>query len=263
MAADGTTLAWSTRGSGSPVLLVHGITESASSFDPVTELLARNHQVVTMDLRGHGASGTSDRYDLESMTGDVFAVIEAAGIEGPHLVGHSLGGAVVSAAGGVGASIPGGIASVIDIDQSLQLHGFKELLAPAEPLLRDPHAYQTVIDAMFESMHGDLLPEAERRRIGATRRADQNVILGVWDVILTQPIDEISQVVDMALAGYAGRNVPYLALFGIDPGPDYGAWLTERIEGAVIDVWTDHGHYPHLVDPERFVATCERFWANR
>ncbi len=256
-AADGTTIAWSRRGTGSPVVLVHGITESAASFDPVTALLAANHDVITMDLRGHGQSGKGDRYDLEVMSGDVIAVIEAAGVTAPHLIGHSLGGAVVSAVGGVAD-----VASVVDIDQSLQLHGFKEMLSPAEPMLRDPDQYQLVIDGMFESMQGELLSEAERERIGSSRRADQDVVLGVWDVILTEPVDQISQTVEMALAGYSDRHTPYLALFGIDPGDDYGAWLGDRIEGALIDVWTDHGHYPHLVDPERFVNTVERFWAN-
>lgn len=256
-AADGTTIAWSRRGTGSPVLLVHGITESAASFDPVTERLAANHDVITMDLRGHGESGKGERYDLEVMAGDVIAVIAAAGATTPHLIGHSLGGAVVSAVGGVAD-----VASVVDIDQSLQLHGFKDMLAPAESMLRDPDQYQRVIDDMFEAMQGDLLPQAERDRIGSSRRADQDVILGVWAVILTQPIDEISQTVEMALAGYSNRHTPYLALFGIDPGNEYGAWLGDRIEGALIDVWTDHGHYPHLVEPERFVATVERFWSN-
>ena len=249
-AADGTPIAWSR--SGPAGVLVHGITESAGSFDPVTALLVKSHDVITMDLRGHGESGTATRYDLEVMAGDVIAVIEAAGVNAPHLIGHSLGGAVVSAVGGVAD-----VASVVDIDQSLQLHGFK-----AEPMLRDPDQYRLVIDGMFDAMQGDLLPEAERERINAGRRADQDVVLGVWDVILTQPVDEISQTVEMALAGYANKHTPYLALFGIDPGDDYGAWLSDRIEGALIDVWTDHGHYPHLVEPQRFVDTVERFWSN-
>ena len=256
-AADGTSIAWSRRGTGPSVVLVHGITESAASFDPITERLAARHDVITMDLRGHGQSASAERYDLEVMTGDVIAVIQAANVERPHLVGHSLGGVVVSAVGGVTD-----VASVVDVDQSLQLHGFKDMLTPAEPLLRDADSYASVIDAMFESMSGDLLSDQEVARINAGRRPDQHVILGVWDVILTQPIDEISQTVEMALAGYSQRHTPYLALFGIDPGDEYGAWLGDRIEGALIDVWTDHGHYPHLVEPERFVATVERFWSN-
>ena len=260
-AADGTSIAWSRSGPTGPgsssVVLVHGITESAASFDPVTALLVESHDVITMDLRGHGESETARRYDLEVMAGDVIAVIAAAGLEAPHLIGHSLGGAVVSAVGGVA-----NVASVVDIDQSLQLHGFKEMLSPAEPMLRDPDQYRQVVDTMLHALQGDLLPAAERERINAGRRVDQDVILGVWDVILTQPVDEISLTVEMALAGYSKSHTPYLALFGIDPGDDYGAWLSDRIEGALIDVWTDHGHYPHLVEPQRFVNTVERFWSN-
>jgi pimeloyl-ACP methyl ester carboxylesterase len=43
-------------------------------------------------------------------------------------------------------------------------------------------------------------------------------------------------------------------LHGIDPGPDYAGWLRARVPDAMVEVWPDHGHYPHLVDPERFVA---------
>lgn len=62
---------------------------------------------------------------------------------------------------------------------------------------------------------------------------------------------------DEALAGY---DLPYLALFGIDPGPDHPAWLAERIPGAVVEVWDGSGHYPHLVDPDAFVARLRAFW---
>ena len=78
------------------------------------------------------------RYDLAAMAGDVIAVIDAAGhldhdtARRVHLVGHSLGGAVVSAAG---AAIS--VASVLDIDQSLQLSAFKEQLVDELPL--EPH----------------------------------------------------------------------------------------------------------------------------
>jgi pimeloyl-ACP methyl ester carboxylesterase len=53
IAADGTSIAWSTTGSGEPVVLVHGITESASSFDPITRRLGSTNEVITLDLRGH------------------------------------------------------------------------------------------------------------------------------------------------------------------------------------------------------------------
>jgi pimeloyl-ACP methyl ester carboxylesterase len=259
--ADGTTIAWSRRGDGPSVVLVHGITESAASFDPIADRLAGTHEVVRLDLRGHGESGPAITYDLAAMAGDVVAVVAAAGLTdgvgapGVHLVGHSLGGAVVSA---VGAVLP--VASVVDIDQSLQLGAFKEQLVAAESLLRDPDQYRYVIGAMFEAMSGSLLSGDERGRVDALRRPDQDVILGVWDLLLSAADDEIATTVDTALAGYLDHPTPYLAVFGIDPGPDYAGWLDTRVPGATVELWADHGHYPHLVDPDRFVTRLREFW---
>ncbi len=263
-AADGTSIAWSRQGSGTPVVLVHGITESAATFDPVIErLLALDPpvEVISLDLRGHGASGRASTYDLAAMAGDVIAVIDAAGhldhdtARRVHLVGHSLGGAVVSAAG---AAIP--VASVVDIDQSLQLAAFKEQLVAAEAALRDPDEFGFVIEAMFQAMSGPLLSDAEGVRVRANRRPDHAVVLGVWELLLTSPESDIAAAVDAALAGYIDHPTPYLALFGIDPGAGYAEWLAERVPGASVETWADHGHYPHLVDPDRFVDRLLAFW---
>lgn len=263
-AADGTDIAWSSAGGGGPagasdvaeggdVILVHGITESAATWLPVTARLAADHRVITMDLRGHGESGTSDRYDLEAMASDVAAVMAAAGSSRPHLVGHSLGGAVVSAAG---AGLP--VASVVNVDQSLRLDGFKAALMPAEPMLRDPDAFGAVISQLFTDMRG-ALSDDEFDRVSRLRRPDQDVVLGVWDLILTASEDEIAAVVDAALTDYGDTR--YLAVFGIDPGPGYAEWLARHIVNSTVEVWDGLGHYPHLVDPDRFVARLEQFWA--
>ena len=260
IAADGTSIAWSRTGSGDPVVLVHGITESASAFDPIITRLSPANEVISLDLRGHGESGLAAAYDLGSMAGDVAAVITAAGVSRPHLVGHSLGGAVVTAAGSMLD-----VASVVDVDQSLQLAAFKAQLMPAEAMLRDPEQYHLVVEAMFEMMMGDMLSASEVARVNALRRAEHEVVFGVWELLLTQPVDEIASTVDAALAGYLARDVAYLALFGLDPGDDYAAWLSGRIPGSVVEFWDgpDHqyGHYPHLVDPDRFVNRLRKFWS--
>lgn len=241
-------------GSGG-VVFVHGITESSRAWDPIVERLAPARRVVTLDLRGHGESATSDRYDLEAMASDVASVVAAAGLDAPHLVGHSLGGAVVSAAGAI---LP--VASVVNVDQSLRLDGFKAQLMPVADQLRDPATFATVIEGLFDLLAGDRLGDAERERLVALRRPDRDVVLGVWELVLSHPAEDITAIVDGALAAYAGRTVPYLALFGIDPGADYGDWLSSRIDGAVTEVWDGDGHYPHLVDPDRFVERLRTFW---
>lgn len=257
-APDGTTIEFDEHGSGDgpAVVLVHGITENSSSWAPVTERLAHDHRVITLDLRGHGASGTAERYDLEAMASDVGAVVAELGLDRPHLVGHSLGGIVVSAAG---AAMP--VSSVVNVDQSLQLASFKDQLMPFAEQLRDPAAFPLVIEGLFAMMAGEMIAADEMERINSLRRPDQQVVLGVWDLILTLPVEEIAAIVDGALAGYHGAGVSYLSLFGIDPGPDYGVWLSGHIADATTDVWPEHGHYPHLVDPERFVARLHDFWS--
>lgn len=254
---DGVEIAWSTTGGGAPVVLVHGITECAASFDPVVELLAPDHEVITFDLRGHGESGDAADYGIGAMAGDVTAVLAAAGATDARLVGHSLGGAVVSVAGATAD-----VHSVVDIDQSLRLGAFTEQLRAAEPMLRDPATFAAVIDALFESMRGPRLTDDEAARIDALRIGRQPVVLGVWDLLLTQSPDTVDRLVDDLLRGYGRRPTPYLALFGIDPGPDYPDWLDARIPGSIVEVWDDHGHYPHLVDPADFVDRVRRFWVD-
>ncbi|NOX23917.1 MAG: alpha/beta hydrolase [Actinobacteria bacterium] len=254
--ADGTTIHYEDHGgTGTNVVLVHGITESSETWRPITDRLIGKHRVVTLDLRGHGQSGTADRYDLEAMAGDVVTVITAIGMETPHIVGHSLGGAVVSA---VGAAFP--VASIVNVDQSLQLGSFKEQLSAVEAQLRDPEMFPLVIEGLFGQLAGPLAGTDEFARVNDARRPDQDVVLGVWEMIFAMSEDDIAAVVEGALAGYAGSAVPYLSLFGIDPGPEYATWLSAHIATATVEVWADQGHYPHLANPDKFVTRLEEFW---
>jgi pimeloyl-ACP methyl ester carboxylesterase len=254
--ADGTNIHYEDHGgNGTNVVLVHGITESSETWRPITDRLSTKHRVVTLDLRGHGQSGTASRYDLEAMAGDVVTVMTALEMENPHIVGHSLGGAVVSA---VGAVFP--VASIVNVDQSLQLGSFKEQLTAVEPQLRDPEVFPLVIEGLFAQLSGPLMGTEEFDRITAARRPDQEVVLGVWEMIFAMGEEEIAEVVEGALAGYGGHAVPYLSLFGIDPGEGYADWLTGHIATATVEVWAEQGHYPHLANPDKFVTRLEEFW---
>ncbi len=250
---DGATIHYDVTGSGPPVVLVHGITESARTWDPIVERLEGDHRVVTLDLRGHGASPPAAAYDLGALAGDVAAAATAAGVERPHVVGHSLGGAVVSALAG---AFP--VASVVNVDQPLKLDDFQEQLQGAAPALRDPDMFPTVIAALFDDLAGDALDPAERARIESHRRADRDVVLGIWEPVLQAPREELAA---MVAAAAAAVTCPYLSLHGIDPGPEYQEWLRSLIPHVEIEVWPGRGHYPHLVEPDRFVARLEEFWA--
>lgn len=252
----GVRIVWERVGSGAPVLLVHGITECRAMWAPVVERLAADRELVLVDLRGHGASSGGPAYDAGTLAADVAAVVTALGLDRPDVVGHSLGGIVAT---GVGAA---GLArSVVDVDQSLQLSAFREQVLAVETLLRDPTMFPMVMAGLFQQLEGDLLPDTERARLAALRRPDQAVVLGVWQVLLELEPADVDAVVDALLGGYRSTPTPFLSLHGIDPGQGYAGWLADRVPGAVTEVWDGHGHYPQLVDPDRFVARLHEFWS--
>lgn len=81
-------------GSGQAVLLSHGFGATSAMFDPNLPALA-GHQVITWDLRGHGASQSPadpECYSAASAQADMEALINEHNIISAVLGGHSLGG---------------------------------------------------------------------------------------------------------------------------------------------------------------------------
>jgi pimeloyl-ACP methyl ester carboxylesterase len=244
-------LAHDRTGSGPALVLIHGITESRRTWDPLVPALADSYDVLAVDLRGHGQSPVGDAYDPISLATDVAETVAAAGMTAPLVVGHSLGGIVASAFAAVARP-----RAVVNVDQPLRLADFKDQLAQLEPLLRgDDASFATAIDLIFQAMNGPL-PAAEVARVGALRRADQQVVLGIWGTVFESTAEEL----DATVAALAGAiTVPYLALHGIDPGEAYTHWLRHLLPTATVEVWPEQGHYPHLVHPTRFVERVVDF----
>src|SRR6202165_2958862 len=92
---NGINLYYETHGSGRPLILLHGGLGSGEMFGPVLPLLAERHQVVTVDLQGHGRTADIDRpIDVRLMAGDIAALIDHLALAKPDLMGYSLGGGV-------------------------------------------------------------------------------------------------------------------------------------------------------------------------
>lgn len=94
---DGVRIAYETRGSGPPVILLHGGGQSRRTWVEAgyVEALARRFRVIAIDARGHGESDKPTeraRYDIETVMGDVLAVADACAAPRFDLVGYSYGG---------------------------------------------------------------------------------------------------------------------------------------------------------------------------
>jgi pimeloyl-ACP methyl ester carboxylesterase len=92
---NGINLYFETHGTGRPLILLHGGLGSGEMFGPVLSALAERHQVIAVDLQGHGRTADIDRpIDIRLMAGDIAALIEHLGLDKPDVVGYSLGGGV-------------------------------------------------------------------------------------------------------------------------------------------------------------------------
>ncbi|MFF7870279.1 alpha/beta fold hydrolase [Streptomyces qaidamensis] len=89
------TLSYTRRGSGEPLLLLHGIGHHRQAWDPVIPALAAERDVIAVDLPGCGESPALPdgmAHDLPTMSTVLTAFFGALEIERPHVAGNSLGG---------------------------------------------------------------------------------------------------------------------------------------------------------------------------
>ncbi|WP_173924411.1 alpha/beta fold hydrolase [Agromyces sp. Marseille-P2726] len=87
-------------GPAQPIVLVHGAGMDHTMFQAqASGLRQAGHQVVIYDQRGHGASGLASgtRFTASAAIDDLAALLDHLALEGPVLIGHSLGGNVAQA----------------------------------------------------------------------------------------------------------------------------------------------------------------------
>jgi len=84
------------KGATETVLLIHGMFSNLSVYYfNIAPILAEHFHVVMYDLKSHGMSErTLHGYDLNSMTDDLYALMEALNLDKVHLAGYSFGGLI-------------------------------------------------------------------------------------------------------------------------------------------------------------------------
>lgn len=83
--------------SGAPVFLIHGFASDSLSWYPLDRRLAKNHPVYRLDLPNHGVSPKRQVGTFANLVREVRDAFDAFDLDGAHVVGHSLGGALALA----------------------------------------------------------------------------------------------------------------------------------------------------------------------
>jgi aminoacrylate hydrolase len=80
-------------GHGTPIVLSAGMGGSGSFWAPQLDALANRHQVILYDHVGTGRSAAGSR-SITGMADDIASVLDHAGVDAAHVVGHAIGGIV-------------------------------------------------------------------------------------------------------------------------------------------------------------------------
>jgi pyruvate dehydrogenase E2 component (dihydrolipoyllysine-residue acetyltransferase) len=241
--------------SGEVVLLVHGYGGDRNSWLFLQEPLAARHRVYALDLPGHGTSAKDVGDGSVDLLADaVLGVLDAVGPGRAHLVGHSLGGAVVLAAA---ARSPGRIASLT-------------LFAPA--------GFGPSINAGYVRGFAAAQTRRELKPIVGQLFADEQLVTRqvVDDLLAYKRLDGVDaalaalartlldgdeQRIDSAAAVRAlGGVVPVTVVWGsadrIIPA-EQAASAAAVAPGAAVRVIDGAGHMPHMERPAEARAAVE------
>jgi len=84
------------RGSGKPLLLIHGLGSSWHAWQPILDDLAAERSVIAIDLPGHGSTPSeADSGTFEGLVGSVERYLDANDLIGIDVVGSSMGARIV------------------------------------------------------------------------------------------------------------------------------------------------------------------------
>lgn len=250
---QGCSVSYAVRGSGSPVVLIHGLGSSGKDFAPSAAFLAHRFLVVTPDLRGHGRSSTPlSPYTMKDLAADVGAVIEHAACGPCHVVGLSLGGMVAFQLAldfrGLVQSL-----SIVNSGPEVVPRTFRDFWRIRTRLFG---AQVLPMRTLGKGISKNLFPRADQEELRRLfvdgfsrndRRAYNSALSAIvgWSVT-----DRIAHI-----------RVPTLVLSGdrdytsVDVKRRYAA----KIPGAVVRVIQDSGHATPVDQPDRFNATVLEF----
>lgn len=253
-------------GVGEPVLLLHGFTNTGSSWDGIAaRLRAAGRRTLAPDLVGHGRSavpGGVASYTMARCADDLAALLDACGLRSAHVVGYSMGGRVALA---FAAAHPARVRTLVTVGASAGIADPAERAARRESdaALADAILRDGVAAFVARWMRQPLF--SSQRRLGAAALARME----------TERLAQPARGLALSLRGMgAGAQAPLHAELPGLPMPALfvaGAEdakfvrlaheLAAAVPGARAAVVPEAGHAAHLEQPDAFHALLRDFLA--
>lgn len=149
VAVNGVNYYYEVRGQGAPLLLLHGGLGSIDMFGPIMPALTARHQVIAVDLYGHGRTALGERpFSLEAQGADMDAILKQLGYGKVDVLGYSMGGGVAFQ---LAAQHPERVNRLVLVSAGYAQDGFyadmlkqqAQVGAQAMPFMKDTPMYQS------------------------------------------------------------------------------------------------------------------------
>lgn len=238
------------RGSGKPLVLLHGFPLDSRIWIPIVPLLENDFELILPDLRGFGGSvSSSTQYSLSDMANDVVRLLDQLGTEKAYVAGHSMGGYIALA---IAKSHP---------QRLLGLGLVATQVLPDTPERKESR-YQTISQVEEFGLKPLAKSMADKLSINPSLR---EILL---DLILQQPKPGVQGAIK-ALAERPDQtstlqffNKPVVIIHG---GGDMliplerAREMKELNPNSVLTIFSDAGHMPMMENPVETAAAFLRF----
>jgi len=257
-------------GTGSPLIIVHGLYGSSDNWLNIGKRLAEKHTVYMVDQRNHGRSPFAPSHTYDDLKDDLLAFFEQQQIEKATVLGHSMGGKVAM---WFAADFPEKIEKLViaDItpkdyllmkeDSQFYLHR-NILLAMQEVDFTQVKSRNDVDDFMAQKIDDERIRQFLLKNVVK----DKKTHLYTWRVNAEVLYDHLEEIVGGVNKNWLDDRIPisgYPVIFIRGMKSNYIMPEDEDLikeiypDAAIVDI-PDAGHWLHAEQPRKFMKAVMR-----
>lgn len=264
-------------GTGTPVVLIHGLGANKVSFLPTFDGLSASYQVHAIDLPGFGKSSkplpAGRRYTMAWMADVVHGYLIRNDLDDAYLVGNSMGGRIAVE---VGLRHPGSVRGIVGLGAAVAFDEYQRFI----PLLRLSRAHWMGLSparirrGWVEAGIRELFHDPSRLPPDNFRAAAEDVALTFRDPRYRMALLACARQLGVEKRDgrrsywrrLASLEVPSHWIFGRRDRlvhHRYAQRVADTLPSASVELWQDCGHVPQFELPDRTNAAIRRWLARQ
>ena len=253
-----------------PLLMIHGLGGTKSSFLPIVPELAKRYRVIALDLPGFGSSAKPrGRYDAPWFARRVFTFMDQLDIDSAYLVGNSMGGRISMEMSMLDPGRVKALACLCPATAFFQRPALRlvKLLRPELAFAAGYLPRNYVLDGLRQLFANPSRVEDEWfqaavddfMNIWRSPRARMAFSAAARHIYLEEPLGESG-----FYARLAAMGSPALYLYGTRDvliSHQFSHRVRKALPDSKVVVWKDCGHVPQIEHPERTAELLTGFFA--